>query len=89
MEAVNESEAFSLPHMSEGSDYLYNNLYERLAREESVLLSELDFNAFELDDVDFMQDLYSDILEQNETKAYSIAHSLRGLPPAVVATAFV
>lgn len=88
-EAIIEAEAFNLPDMSIGEDYLYNSLYKRLSRGDDVRLSELDFDTFELDDVDTIRKLHSDVLEPNEDKANAIAHSLRGIIPGTTAVAFV
>ena len=89
VEAIEEARVFSLPDMTEGTRYLYDNLYRKLSCNTGVGLSEIDFGAFTLDDVDDMRGLYSDVLAGNEDKADRITRSLRDLPPAVAATAFV
>jgi hypothetical protein len=89
MSAIEEAGAFKIPDMNEGTDYLYNNLYRRLSRGEDVRLSEIYYGSFELDDVDFMREMYSETLEANEYKADSITQTLRGIPPIVAAAVFV
>ena len=89
MSAIEEADVFRMPDMSVGADYLYNNLYKRLADGGDVRLSEIDFGSFELEDVGSMQDIYSDVFEANEFKAETIARTLRGIPPVSVAPAFV
>ena len=87
--AIEDAEVFRFPSMSAGAEYIYNSLYGRLTRGEDVRLSEIDYNAFELDDIDTMRDLYSNILEVNERRADALTSALRGLPPVVTAAAFV
>ena len=89
VDAIMDADVYSSPTMNGGTDYLYNSLYKRLSRGEEVRLSELDYNSFELDDIDSMRELYSDVLESNENKAGSLAHTLWGLKPVTTAAAFV
>ena len=89
LSAIEEAEVFKFPSMSAGADYIYNGLYGRLTRGEDVRLSEIDYNAFELDDIDTMRDLYSNVLEVNERRGDTLTSALRGIPPIVTAAAFV
>ena len=89
VDAIEEAEAFSLPDMTEGARYLYDSLYRKLSCNTNVGLSDINFGAFMLDDVDTIRELHSGILEANEYKAETITRSLRGLSPAVAASAFV
>ena len=88
VEAIEEAGAYSLPDMSVGTEYLYSNLYARMNREESVRLSELDFDAFTLDDVGHIEQLYDNTLEAQERTADALVRSLLSLSP-VAAAAFV
>ncbi len=63
VEAIREADAFELPHMNEGTAYLYNSVYSRMVRNKEVRLSELDFDAFEPEDVDSLKDIYTDVFE--------------------------
>ena len=87
--AIAEAEAFKLPDMSEGTNYLYNDLYDRLTRGEDVRLSAIDWERFELDDVDTMRELHFNVLEDYESKSYNLTNTLRGIPPVTTAAAFV
>ena len=87
--AIEEADAFSLPDMSAGTEYLYANIYGRLSCGDEVRLSEIDFRAFTLDDVDTMRELYSHTLDAHDDKAEAITRTLRGLPPVVTTAAFV
>ena len=89
LSAIEDAEVFQFPSISAGADYLYNSLYRRLSQGEEARLSEIDYNAFGLDDIDTVRELYSDVLDSNESRAERLASTLRGLPPVVTATAFV
>lgn len=89
IEAIEETEAFCLPKISAGTEYLYNNLYGRLSGGEDVSLFGLDFSAFELDDVVEIRDLYSGVLERGEHSAWNITRTLQGLLPVTTVSAFV
>jgi hypothetical protein len=89
VEAVREADAFKLPDMSKGTGYLYVNLYSRLSRGEDVKLSNIDFNAFEPEDLETINSLYSDIFERNCYAANGIASALREAVPACKAVAYV
>jgi hypothetical protein len=87
--AIEEAEAFSLPDMKGGTRYIYDNLYGRLSRGMELRLSDIDFERFELDDIDSMRTLYSDTLEVNEIGAERLTNSLRNIAPAPVLSAFI
>jgi len=89
VEAIREAEAFKLPDMSKGTGYLFDNLYSRLSRGEAVRLSELDFSAFEPEDLQTVNSLYSDVFERNCYAAAGIASALREAVPAFKAAAYV
>ena len=89
LSAIEEAEEFKLPEMNEGMQYLYDELYGKVSRGMELHLSEIEFDRFELDDVDMMRDLYSDTLEVNERKAETINNSLMNIPPAAVVSDFV
>ena len=89
VEAIREADAFKLPDMSKGTGYLFDNLYSRLSRGEDVRLSELDFNAFEPEDLQAVNNLYSDVFERNCYAVRDIASALREAVPACKAAAYV
>ena len=86
--AIEEAEAYHLPDMNEGVCYLYNELYRRLSEGSDLLLSEIDFDRFELEDIDSIRELHAD-LEENEGKAYSLIRALLNISPVASAAAFV
>ena len=87
--AVREAERFRLPDMNEGTRYLYNKLYRPLAEGKERRLSDINFESFELDDIESMRDIYCKVLEENESKADALTRALRDIPPIVAVTAFV
>ena len=87
--AIEEADVFKLPAMSTGAEYIYNSLYRRLTQGENVRLSEIDYNSFELGDIDSVREIYFGVLESNESKADTLARTLRSIPPVVTSAAFV
>lgn len=87
--AIEEAEVFSLPDMSDGTAYLYDYIYNRLSQNTDVRLSEIDWDSFELNDIDAMRTLYSGTLEANEHMAGTLASTLWDIPPTSVVSAFV
>lgn len=89
VEAIREADAFALPEMNEGTSYLYDMVYRRMSNGQDVMLSELDFDAFEPEDIDSLTDLHSDVFEKNHYAAGGIVSTLRSLAPASKAVAYV
>jgi len=89
VEAVGEAEAFKLPEMSEGTGYLFDNVYRRLSRGEDVALSSLDFYAFEPEDLESLNGLYSEVFEKDYYTACAVASALRDTVPVCKAVAYV
>ena len=87
--AIEDADAFRLPDMSVGADYIYNTIYKRLSCGEEVRLSQIDYDAFELEDIDTMREIYFTVLEADEYKSDGISRTLWNIPPAVTAAAFV
>jgi len=86
--AIEEAEAFRLPRMDEGTQYLYDELYRRLLNGSDLRLSMIDFSRFELDDIDSMREMHF-AFESAESKARDLARTLRNIPAAAAASAFV
>ena len=87
--ALDDADAFSMPEMSGGTRYVYDELYGRLSRGEDLRLSEIDFARFDLDDIDAMRTLYSGTLVANERGAERLTRILRSIQPVPALTAFV
>jgi len=89
VKALRKADAFKLPDMSKGAGYLFDSLYSRLSGGEDVRLSDIDFNAFEPEDLEAVNSLYTDVLERNYYAANGIASALREAVPACKAAAYV
>ena len=89
IEAIMEAEAFRLPDMSAGAAHIYDNVCRRLARDEDVRLSHLNFDAFTDDDIDAVVDLHRNVFEKNERTAHNINSALRSIAPAYQPVGFV
>ena len=87
--AVQEADPFALPEMSEGTSYLYNNIYDRLSRGENVWLSDLDFDAFTSEDIGSLDYLHDNILGNNGFQADCIIKTLRKITPLCRAEVYV
>lgn len=88
-EAIQEAEVYSLPEMNDGENYLYHNVYRRMSRGDDIRLSEIDFHAFESEDIESFGELYSDVFERNCCAADNIASTLQKIAPASKAVAYV
>jgi len=89
MEAVQKASPFTMPEMNDGTSYLHNKVYTRLANDEPVRLSDLDFSAFEQGDIQTLTRLYADVFERNNQQANSIAGTLRNAAPICKAAAYI
>jgi len=89
VEAIRETDTYTLPEMDEGTAYLYNSVYRRMSGGHDVRLSELNFDAFEQADVDSIRDLFSNVFEQNHYTAGGISSTLHSLAPVCKAVGYV
>lgn len=87
--AVQNAPCFEPPEMNKGTNYLYDNTYNRLSKGEVVRFSYLDFTAFESEDISTLLDLYNDVYEKNNRQASSIADTLRKIIPISKVAAYV
>ena len=89
MTAVQEAPSFNFPEMNGGTSYLFKNLFCRLAIDEEVRLSDLDLNAFDIDDLDSLGDLYINVFEKSNYQVNSIVNALRQIAPVCKTAAYV
>jgi len=89
MAAVLEAAPFTLPEMDIGTSYLYNSVYCPLARGEEVRLSDLDFGAFDSEDINSLSDMFNNVLEHNDSQAGSMADTLRKIAPVSKAATYI
>ncbi len=86
--AIMGAEDLQLPDMNRGTSYLYEEIYKRLSSGNDVSLSEIDFSCFELNDIDSLRELHSD-LESSVDKAHCMAHALWNLPAVAAVSAYI
>ena len=79
--AVHEAPAFLMPEMDDGTSYLYAKVYSLLSMGELPLLSDLDFFAFDADDINSLSDLHNNVFEPNAYRAGNIIDVLRQVTP--------
>ena len=81
MAALREVPIYNQPKMYKGTSYLFNHVYNHMLHGEEVKLSELDFSAFEEDDIHSLGELYNSVFERNSLEASRIANTLRKIDP--------
>ena len=89
VDAIEEAEVFKLPDTNAGTEYIYINIYLRLLHGEDVKLSKIDWDAFELDDINSFNKLYSSVFERNGYTADGIMSTLRNIVPISKAVGYV
>lgn len=89
MAAIKEADTFRLPSMNAGTEYLYNRIYRRLSQNVDVRLSEIDFDAFDPDDITTLNYLHDDVFDKNNCAADGIMNTLRETTPMHRAVAYV
>ena len=87
--AVQNAPAFTAPEMNSGTSYLFNNIYKRLLRGESVCITDLDFDAFDSDDIGFLRELYNNIYENHNHKTCDVVNALQQITPISKDSAYV
>jgi len=87
--ALKKEQPFTLPEMNEGTNYLFNRVYCRMANDDTVRLSALDFSAFEAEDIGSLNELYNDVIGRNNHQSENIAAALRKVDPVCRAAAYV
>ena len=87
--ALQKEPAFVQPEMDIGTAYLFSHVYIRMARGEKVRLSELDFTAFEEEDIRSLGGLYDEVLGINNQGASSITGALRKITPISKVAAYI
>ena len=87
--AVQEAAPFTLPEMNEGMSYLYRKIYRPLTVGMEARWPDLDFDAFESEDINAFSGLYDDVLVKNGLQADGIAKTLRQIAPVCKESAYV
>jgi len=87
--SVQESPSFEFPEMNDGTRYLFKNIYCRISSGESVLLSDLDYDAFDNDDISSLQNLYSTVFRENGYRINCITKAVKRAIPTCKTTAYI
>ena len=86
---IQKSQPFSMPEMDTGTSYLFNQVYRPLVVGDVVKLSDLDFSAFEEEDIKALSDLCDNVFERNNQQADNITSTLRQLAPISMVASYV
>jgi len=86
---LQSAQTFELPELNQGTAYLHDNIITRLLNGEMVHLSDLDFDAFDAEDIDALSNLYDGFYEKTSAQAVNILHSLRRADPISKVAAYV
>ena len=89
MDAFREVKEFTLPPMDKEVQYLYTNLYQRMADNESVYVEDLDYGNFEPDDLNTLRDIYRLYLEDHPYKVSGVIKILTEIAPKASKTNFI
>jgi len=89
IETIGEADIFGLPDMTNGTQYLYDAICQKLLRDKEIKLSEIDFGSFDSDDIMLLKDLHTEVFEKNERTVYGIISELRKIAPSYNAVSFV
>jgi len=87
--AIEEAEAFKLPDMSAGTQYLHESVYKLLSQNMGVKLSEIDFDAFDSEDIGSLCSLYSEVYERNGRLSRGIMYALQEAAPVCKAVGYL
>ena len=87
--AIQTVAPFTLPEMSEGTKYLYDGLYKCLLAGKVAFLLDIDFDAFDSEDINSLADMYENIFEKSNCKASNLVNTLNRISPVCKVTAYV
>jgi GTP1/Obg family GTP-binding protein len=88
VDALSNAPVFTPPAINSGVKYIQEKISDRLASGKEVRLSEIDFSAFVLEDIDEIQEFHRNMM-QHEYDCEKVANSFCKLKPTVVSGTFV
>lgn len=88
IKAIESADEQYLDIKNDGVKYLYDNLYIPMSKEDTTLLSKLNFNKFSLEDLAKFEKLYSDITDKDMT-AYNISNIVCRISPIPVEIRYI
>ncbi|MCL2047392.1 MAG: hypothetical protein FWG87_01580 [Defluviitaleaceae bacterium] len=89
MSAIKNTPALVPPEMNSGTGYLFNKIYKQLSYSEVIHLSDLDFNAFDIEDIYSLNELFNNVFERQNCQAVSIVNAVRQIMPISRPSAYV
>ena len=81
MSSIQRAPAFTAPEMNDGTGYLFNKIYKPLSNGGTACLSDLDFDAFDLEDIGSLDELFKNVYESYSYKTSGIADTMRKIAP--------
>lgn len=72
-----------------GVKYLHETLFTPLSNDQTLWLSDIDFNSFTLDDLEELEDYYHNTLIKHQRVAYHVCECMRKASPAVAKLSFI
>jgi len=86
--AIRTATPFTLPEMNVGTQYIRDEICIRLANGNKVKFTDIDFSAFDLENIDDFRDYLYEVSRVNY-KSGTVVQSLRNIEPAAVSIIFV
>jgi hypothetical protein len=87
--SIRNAASYEFPVMDKGTAYLYESIYRELAAGKAIRFSNLDFAAFDTEDLTTFYDLLDGLILQNSHKAFGVANTLKNVAPMCKETAYV
>lgn len=87
-DALANAPTFKPQELNAGAQYIQDEIHNKLANGIAVNLKELNFSAFELEDISTFRDFYSD-MERHDYKCEQVGQSLQRLKPIALPGTFV
>ena len=87
--SIQDAPAFIAPEMGSGTSYLFNSIYKRLSNGEITRLSDLDFDAFDLEDIGTLDELFKNVFEEHNFKTGGIVNTMRNTAPVCKESVYV
>jgi hypothetical protein len=88
VDAITIAPTFTPPELNVGAQYIQEKIADRLARGNEVRLSEINFEAFDLEDIDGFQSFHEH-MGQHEHRCDQVAQAFFKLKPATVSGTFI
>jgi len=88
LDALDTAPTYECPEMNAGAKYIHNILFDCHITERAIKLSEINFKAFDLGDIDDFLNFNSD-MGRHAYQTEQVAQLINALKPTVVSGTFV